>query len=220
MEAPKPRAGPLIAATMGFLKWMKANTNSLKGPQNNQDQLGRVERKMIHHLPSSAVNFCPGVSGPPGSPSPRSEGSLWGRAADRFPRSNAPLPRLLSRSCPSPSDARISSDSHSDGRATSPFLLPGLGTSSGVFRRRRLAGDEELSATFGNLVAFVRVQPQAVELVDELLAVQQVVLRLPRVFLASITFPPYQIIADTLQKKDKRPQLGQDELQAAGTKTP
>jgi len=49
MEAPKPRAGPFIAATMGFLKWMKANTNSLKGPQNNQYQLCRVERKVTVH---------------------------------------------------------------------------------------------------------------------------------------------------------------------------
>lgn len=30
MEAPKPRAGPFIATTMGFLKWMNADTKSLK----------------------------------------------------------------------------------------------------------------------------------------------------------------------------------------------
>lgn len=30
MEAPKPRAGPLIATTMGFLKWMNADTKSLR----------------------------------------------------------------------------------------------------------------------------------------------------------------------------------------------
>lgn len=29
MEAPRPRAGPLIATTMGFLNWMKAFTKSL-----------------------------------------------------------------------------------------------------------------------------------------------------------------------------------------------
>lgn len=31
MEAPKPKAGPFIATTMGFLKRMNANTKSLKG---------------------------------------------------------------------------------------------------------------------------------------------------------------------------------------------
>lgn len=30
MDAPKPRAGPFIATTMGFLKWMNANAKSLK----------------------------------------------------------------------------------------------------------------------------------------------------------------------------------------------
>lgn len=35
MEAPKPRAGPFIATTMGFLKWMNADTKSLK--KHNDD---------------------------------------------------------------------------------------------------------------------------------------------------------------------------------------
>lgn len=31
MEAPRPRAGPLMATTMGFLNWIKAFTKSLGG---------------------------------------------------------------------------------------------------------------------------------------------------------------------------------------------
>lgn len=40
----------------------------------------------------------------------------------------------------------------------------------------------------------LRVQPQAVELVDELLAVHQVVLRFPRVLLASVALPSDQVL--------------------------
>lgn len=42
MEAPKPRAGPFIATTMGFLKWMKANTKSLQGSQSDQYRLSHL----------------------------------------------------------------------------------------------------------------------------------------------------------------------------------
>lgn len=34
MEAPRPRAGPFTATTMGFLKWMNANTKSLNRESN------------------------------------------------------------------------------------------------------------------------------------------------------------------------------------------
>lgn len=37
MEAPRPSAGPFIATTMGFLKWMNADTNSLKWPNQVTD---------------------------------------------------------------------------------------------------------------------------------------------------------------------------------------
>lgn len=37
MEAPRPSAGPLIATTMGFLKWMNAETNSLEWPNEVTD---------------------------------------------------------------------------------------------------------------------------------------------------------------------------------------
>lgn len=42
MDAPKPNAGPFIATTMGFLKWMNANINSLKVSQNNQYKICQV----------------------------------------------------------------------------------------------------------------------------------------------------------------------------------
>lgn len=36
MDAPKPKAGPFIATTIGFLKWINANTKSLKAYQRDE----------------------------------------------------------------------------------------------------------------------------------------------------------------------------------------
>lgn len=67
MEAPKPRAGPFIATTMGFLKWMNADTKSLK--KHNDDGKKAAKKKVgarqggggggqvSHYLTASAMRL-------------------------------------------------------------------------------------------------------------------------------------------------------------------
>lgn len=71
MEAPRPRAGPFIANTMGFLKWMNADTKSLKNHSDNvttrQKRSGCVRgRRSDFSLPDcirNAAALFPAVSG-------------------------------------------------------------------------------------------------------------------------------------------------------------
>lgn len=65
MEAPKPSAGPFMATTMGFLKWMKADTNSLKwsneATDSNSVRTGGETREaalsLSHYRTASAMRL-------------------------------------------------------------------------------------------------------------------------------------------------------------------